>query len=75
MLIRDSAKFALQGLVGQPMRSGLTALGIAVGIAAVVLLTSLGEGVHRFVLAEFTQFGTNLIGITPGKTSTTGFSF
>jgi putative ABC transport system permease protein len=56
------------------MRSGLTALGIAVGIAAVVLLTSLGEGVHRFVLAEFTQFGTNLIGITPGKTSTTGFS-
>jgi len=74
MLIRDSAKFALQGLVGQPMRSGLTALGIAVGIAAVVLLTSLGEGVHRFVLAEFTQFGTNLIGITPGKTSTTGFS-
>jgi putative ABC transport system permease protein len=74
MLIRDATKFALQGLVGQPMRSGLTALGIAVGIAAVVLLTSLGEGVHRFVLAEFTQFGTNLIGITPGKTSTTGFS-
>ena len=74
MLLRDSAKFALQGLVGQRMRSSLTALGIAVGIAAVVLLTSLGEGVHRFVLAEFTQFGTNLIGITPGKTSTTGFS-
>jgi putative ABC transport system permease protein len=74
MLIRDSAKFALQGLVGQPMRSGLTALGIAVGIAAVVLLTSLGEGVHRFVLSEFTQFGTNLIGITPGKTTTAGFS-
>ena len=52
----------------------LTILGIAVGIAAVVLLTSLGEGVHRFVLGEFTQFGTNLIGITPGKTSTTGVS-
>jgi putative ABC transport system permease protein len=74
MLIRDATKFALQGLVGQPMRSGLTALGIAVGIAAVVLLTSLGEGVHRFVLSEFTQFGTNLIGITPGKTTTAGFS-
>ena len=74
MLIRDASKFAFQGLVGQPLRSGLTALGIAVGIAAVVLLTSLGEGVHRYVLGEFTQFGTNLIGITPGKTSTTGFS-
>ncbi len=56
------------------MRSFLTILGIAVGIASVVLLTSIGEGVHRFVLSEFTQFGTNLIGITPGKTSTTGFS-
>jgi len=74
MLIRDASKYALQGLVGQPLRSSLTALGIAVGIAAVVLLTSLGEGVHRYVLGEFTQFGTNLIGITPGKTSTTGFS-
>lgn len=74
MLIRDASRYAVQGLTGQPLRSALTALGIAVGIAAVVLLTSLGEGVHRYVLGEFTQFGTNLIGITPGKTSTTGFS-
>ncbi|MDP2104955.1 MAG: ABC transporter permease, partial [Desulfobulbaceae bacterium] len=58
----------------QRMRSALTALGIAVGIGAVVLLTSLGEGIHRFVLAEFTQFGTNLIAINPGKTSTFGVS-
>ena len=71
---RDALKWALQSLAGQRLRSFLTILGIAVGIAAVVLLTSLGEGVHRFVLAEFTQFGTNLIGITPGKTSTTGVS-
>lgn len=74
MLLRDNITLAVQALVGQRMRSFLTALGIAVGIAAVVLLTSLGEGIHRFVLAEFTQFGTNLIGIMPGKTSTTGFS-
>lgn len=74
MLLRDTITLALQALLGQRIRSFLTALGIAVGIAAVVLLTSLGEGIHRFVLAEFTQFGTNLIGITPGKTSTTGFS-
>ncbi|MCW8996672.1 MAG: ABC transporter permease [Psychromonas sp.] len=56
------------------LRSGLTALGIAVGIATVVLLTSMGEGLHRFVVAEFSQFGTNLIGITPGKTTTHGMS-
>jgi putative ABC transport system permease protein len=38
----------------------------------VILLTSIGEGVHRFVLAEFSQFGTNVIGISPGKSKTGG---
>jgi putative ABC transport system permease protein len=56
------------------MRSSLTALGIAVGIAAVVLLTSIGEGVHQFVLAQFTQFGTTIVGINPGRTTTHGGS-
>jgi putative ABC transport system permease protein len=74
MLFRDAMSFSLQSIFSQRMRSSLTALGIAVGIAAVVLLTSLGEGIHRFVLAEFTQFGTNLIAIAPGKTSTHGMS-
>lgn len=36
------------------------------------LLTSTGEGTHRFVLSEFTQFGTHLVAIQPGKTSTHG---
>lgn len=74
MLLRDAATLSLQAVLSHRLRSFLTALGIAVGIGAVVLLTSLGEGVHRFVVAEFTQFGTNLIGITPGRTTTTGFS-
>jgi putative ABC transport system permease protein len=56
------------------MRALLTALGIAVGVAAVVLLTSIGEGVRRFVVAEFTQFGTNIVGVTPGTTKTMGGS-
>ena len=43
-------------------------LGIAVGIAAVILLTSIGEGIHRFLLGEFHQFGTNVISVHPGKT-------
>jgi putative ABC transport system permease protein len=70
----DLIKLALHSVFTQRMRSMLTALGIAVGIASVVLLTSIGEGVHRYVLAEFTQFGTNLIGINPGKATTTGMS-
>jgi putative ABC transport system permease protein len=47
-------------------------IGIAVGIAAVILLTSIGEGTRRYILAQFSQFGTNLIAIHPGKTKTSG---
>lgn len=49
-------------------------LGISVGITAVVLLTSIGEGLYQFVLSEFSQFGTNLIAVNPGKVSTHGMS-
>lgn len=69
---RDLVQFALGAIRAHRLRSGLTALGIAVGIAAVVLLTSIGEGVQRFVLQEFTQFGTNLVAIQPGRTTTLG---
>ena len=74
MTFNDRLGFAAGALIANPLRSILTALGIAVGIAAVMLLTSIGEGVHRYVLAEFTQFGTNLIAVTPGKTETLGIS-
>ena len=71
---QDRAWFALGAVRSQRLRSSLTVLGIAVGIATVVLLTALGQGVREFVLGEFTQFGTNLLGILPGKNSTFGGS-
>ena len=74
MFIKDLFNLSFSAVRTRRLRSSLTALGIAVGIAAVVLLTSVGEGLHRFVLAEFSQFGTNLVGITPGKTTTHGMS-
>ena len=74
MTYRDFIHLTLGSIVAHRMRTYLTALGIAIGIAAVVLLTSIGEGIHRFVLAEFTQFGTNIIGINPGKATTMGGS-
>lgn len=70
----DAAGLSFSAIIHYPLRSALTALGIAIGVSAVILLTSISEGLHRFVLAEFTQFGTNLIGISPGKTTTTGIS-
>ncbi|MFZ4624606.1 MAG: ABC transporter permease [Rhodoferax sp.] len=72
MLIPDAIWLALRAVTAQRLRSFLTLLGIAVGIAAVILLTSIGEGIHRFVLAEFTQFGTNIASISPGKVKTSG---
>ncbi|AOU97189.1 peptide ABC transporter permease [Acidihalobacter yilgarnensis] len=72
MQTADYIRLTLNAVFGQRMRSLLTALGIAVGIAAVVLLTSIGEGVHRFMIHEFTQFGTHLIAINPGRTTTHG---
>jgi putative ABC transport system permease protein len=74
MLARDFLKLAGGSLIAHRLRSFLTTLGIAVGIAAVMLLTSIGEGIHQFVLSEFTQFGTNLVGINPGRTTTHGAS-
>lgn len=72
MRAADLFALATRALTAHRLRSFLTLLGIAVGIAAVILLTSIGEGVHRFVLAEFTQFGTNVIEIAPGKTRASG---
>lgn len=74
MLFRDLAQLALSSVVALRFRSFLTALGIAIGIASVVLLTSIGEGVNKFMVSEFSQFGTNLISVVPGKTSTMGIS-
>lgn len=74
MQFGDTLRFAAGSVRSHRLRSGLTILGIAVGIGAVVLLTAVGEGVRQFVLAEFTQFGTNIVAITPGKTSTFGVS-
>ncbi len=70
----DTLHFALRSLTAHRLRTVLSASGIAIGIAAVILLTSIGEGIQRFVLSEFTQFGTNILSINPGRTSTHGAS-
>ncbi|WP_374324394.1 ABC transporter permease [Azonexus sp.] len=72
MRLPDALSLASRAITAQRLRSFLTLLGIAVGIASVILLTSIGEGIHRYVLGEFTQFGTNVITVAPGKTKTGG---
>jgi len=74
MLLPDLIKLTTSSFLSYRMRSFLTGLGIAIGIMAVILLTSIGEGLRQFVLAEFSEFGTNIITIQPGKTQTQGTS-
>lgn len=72
MAARDFFRLVMRSLLSHRLRGGLTALGIAIGIAAVVLLTSLGSGVQKFMVDEFSQFGTTIIAINPGRTHTSG---
>ena len=74
MQLPDLIRLTTSSLTAYRMRSFLTGLGIAIGITAVILLTSIGEGLHQFVLAEFGQFGTRLIAVQPGKAQTQGGS-
>ena len=66
--------FAGQSVLAKRMGSALTALGLGIGVTAVVLLTSIGAGINLYIVEQFTQFGTNTIAVQPGKASTFGIS-
>lgn len=72
MTLADRLSWVMTVLRQGRVRSLLTLIGIAIGIAAVALLTAIGEGVRHYVLGEFSQFGTRLIAVNPGKTMTGG---
>jgi putative ABC transport system permease protein len=69
---QDWLRLVSSSVRSNPLKSLLTSLGIAIGITAVILLTSLGEGVRSYVMDNFSQFGTRIIAITPGKDDTSG---
>ncbi len=71
MNIVESFKIALTSLASNKMRSLLTMLGIIIGVAAVIALQSIGEGVVQSSLNKLTANGTNLVTISP-STQTTG---
>ncbi len=72
MAPEDYLEIGLGAVRSHRLRSFLSMLGIAIGVSAVILLTSIGEGTRRYMIAEFTQFGTNILQINPGKTETFG---
>src|SRR5918995_1981512 len=70
-LLRNAA-MGLSGLATNPFRTALAALGIVIGVASVVTLTSLGNGVSNSVSAQITDLGPNLITVSPGGSSEGG---
>ncbi len=74
MRLADILRFARDAATGYPMRTGLSILAMAIGVAAVVLLTALGDGARRYVVAQFSALGTNLVIVLPGRTGTGGFN-
>ncbi|WP_446831159.1 ABC transporter permease [Candidatus Foliamicus sp.] len=72
MNVPDLLHLALRALAMHRLRTLLTALGTGVGVAAVVLLTSIGEGTYKFIEHEATRFGTHFLVVTPGKDETFG---
>lgn len=72
MSFLDLMRLAGGSILAHRLRSVLTMLGILIGIASVILLTSIGEGTRDYVLKQFTQFGTTVLAIHPGRTQTTG---
>jgi putative ABC transport system permease protein len=71
---QDILGFAWGALRGYPARTGLMLLAMAIGVAAVVVLTALGEGARRYVIGEFSSLGTNLLIVIPGRSETGGLN-
>lgn len=69
----DLAHLAFESLVRARLKSVMMLLATSIGVAAVVVLTSLGEGARRYVTAEFRALGTDLMIVLPGRSETTGF--
>jgi len=74
MRLRDAVHFAVRALARHPGRTTLVLLAMAMGVAAVVVLTALGEGARGYVRGEFASLGTHLVIVLPGRSETAGGS-
>ncbi len=72
MRLRDILSLTFSALNGYRFRTSLMLLAMAIGVASVVVLTSLGEGARRYITDEFASLGTNLLIVLPGRSETSG---
>ena len=68
----EIVRFAAGAIIAHPLRSGLTSLGVVIGVAAVVMMTSIGLGAQKRVTDTISGLGSNLIIVSPLQPRTTG---
>lgn len=68
----DVTAMSLQAIRRAPLRTAMLLTAIAIGVAAVVLLTAVGEGARRYVTGQFSSLGTDLLIVLPGRAETAG---
>ena len=67
----QTLRFAFGGLAANKVRSGLTMLGVLIGVAAVILLLAVGNGSSQAVAASIQALGTNALTVSSGSSSST----
>ena len=72
MRARDAIVFALASLAFSRVRTLLMLLAMSIGVAAVVVLTAIGNGARHYVVDQFSSLGTNLVIVVPGRAETAG---
>jgi len=71
-MFRENLRVALRALAANKLRSVLTILGIIIGVAAVIALVALGNGVQAFIDGQFQQQGANLVFVFPARIDVNG---
>ncbi len=69
MNVLETFRTGFEAVLSHRLRSGLTVLGIMIGIAAVILTVGLGEGAQQQVSSQISALGSNLLTVTPGSTT------
>ncbi len=72
MNLSEAIRTALETIRANKFRSFLTMLGIVIGVASIILLVSMGEGAKVYITKQFSDLGTNVLIVLPGKQKTTG---
>lgn len=72
MTLTDTLRLSFSAILSYRTRSLLIVFAMALGVAAVVVLTAIGDGARNYVINQFSSIGTNLLVVLPGRAETSG---